>query len=158
MIDKGMVSGKEALIDINKTIIKLGDELGIPVVATGDVHFNEETDEIYRQILLAGQKFSDADKHIPLYYRTTEEMLKEFDYLPPDKAYEIVVTNTNKIADMIEDNDTIMLNSGTTTLLVFRAIPQNLNLSIVTNSISIALEGTSNPNFKVTFAFLFHSS
>ena len=102
MIDKGIVSGKDALIDINKTIIALGDELGIPVVATGDVHFNQESDEIFRQILLAGQKFSDADKHIPLYYRTTREMLDEFYYLEPEKAYEIVVTNTNKIADMIE--------------------------------------------------------
>ncbi len=103
MIDKNIVPDKDALIELNKTIIKLGDENGIPVVATGDVHFNEPGDEIYRQILLAGQKFSDADKHIPLYYRTTKEMLDEFYYLEPEKAYEIVVTNTNKIADMIEE-------------------------------------------------------
>ncbi len=102
MIDKEIVAGKDSLIEINKKIIQLGDELGIPVVATGDVHFNEPNDEIFRQILLAGMKFSDADKHIPLYMRTTEEMLAEFDYLEPEKAYEIVVTNTNKIADMVE--------------------------------------------------------
>ncbi len=103
MIDKNIVADKEALIDLNKTIIDLGDELGIPVVATGDVHFNQPEDEIFRKILLAGQKYSDADKHIPLYYRTTEEMLSEFDYLSPEKAKEIVITNPNKIADMIED-------------------------------------------------------
>ncbi len=102
MIDKEIVADKNSLIEINKKIIKLGDELGIPVVATGDVHFNEENDGIFRKILLAGQKFADADKDIPLYFRTTDEMLAEFDYLEPEKAYEIVVENTNKIADMIE--------------------------------------------------------
>ncbi len=103
MIDKAIVSDKQALIDLNMTIIKLGEELGIPVVATGDVHFNQPEDEIFRKILLAGQKYSDADRHIPLYYRTTDEMLAEFDYLPQEKAREIVITNPNKIADMIEE-------------------------------------------------------
>lgn len=103
LIDNGSVADKNALININKQIIKLGKELGKPVVATGDVHFQNPEDEVYRKILLAGQKFSDADKHIPLYMRTTEEMLKEFDYLDPDTAYEVVVTNTRKIADMVEE-------------------------------------------------------
>ncbi len=102
LIDKGMVSGKEALIEINKKIIDLADELGKVCVATGDVHFKNPEDEIFRQILMAGSGFTDADRHIPLYMRTTEEMLAEFDYLPYEKAYEIVVTNTNKIAQMTE--------------------------------------------------------
>lgn len=102
LIDNGQVSGREALIEINKKIIALAEKLQKPCVATGDVHFKNPEDEIFRQILMAGSGFSDADKHIPLYMRTTEEMLKEFDYLPSEKAYEIVVTNTNKIADMTE--------------------------------------------------------
>ncbi|MCR5352749.1 MAG: PolC-type DNA polymerase III [Clostridiales bacterium] len=103
MVEKGLVADENALIDINKTIISLGDELNIPVVATGDVHFNEPEDEIFRHILLAGQKYSDADRDVPLYMKTTDEMLAEFNYLEPEKAYEIVVENTNKIADMIEN-------------------------------------------------------
>ncbi len=103
LLDNGTLENKEALIEINKQIIKLGKELGKPVVATGDVHFREPEDEIYRKILLAGQKFSDADKHIPLYMRTTQEMLDEFDYLDKETAYEIVVTNTRKIAAMTEE-------------------------------------------------------
>ena len=103
LIDGGQLADKNALIEINKQIIKLGKELNKPVVATGDVHFQNPEDEVYRKILLAGQKFSDADKHIPLYMRTTEEMLAEFDYLDEQTAYEVVVENTRKIADMVEE-------------------------------------------------------
>ena len=101
LIENGTVANEETLKDINRTIIKLGDALGKPVVATCDAHFLNYEDEIYRKVLLAGMKFSDADKDIHLYYRTTEEMLKEFEYLGKEKAYEIVVSNTNKIANMI---------------------------------------------------------
>ncbi len=89
----------EQVIQINKDIIELGDKLGKPVVGTCDVHFMNPEDEIYRRIIQAGQGFDDADIQAPLYFRTTEEMLKEFDYLSPEKAYEIVVTNTNLVAD-----------------------------------------------------------
>lgn len=98
-IDQGVLASKDDLIKINKEIVEVGDKLRIPVVGTCDVHFLNPDDEIYRRIIMAGQGFSDADKQAPLYYRTTEEMLKEFDYLSPEKAYEIVVTNTNKVAD-----------------------------------------------------------
>ncbi len=101
LIENGDVKNVEQLKDINRKIIAIGDELKKPVVATGDVHFINPEDEVYRQILLASKKMKDADKHIPLYMRTTEEMLEEFSYLG-DRAYEVVVTNTRKIADMIE--------------------------------------------------------
>ncbi|MDE7239792.1 MAG: PHP domain-containing protein, partial [Lachnospiraceae bacterium] len=96
------VNSEEDLIALNKKIIALGEQFCKPVVATCDVHFLNPEDEIYRRILMAGQGFPDADEQAPLYLRTTEEMLAEFSYLPPEKAEEIVITNTNLIADMCE--------------------------------------------------------
>ena len=102
MIAKGMAKDEEQLRDWNRDILRLADELGKPCCATGDVHFLEPEDEAFRRILMAGQGFSDADNQPPLYFKSTDEMLKEFSYLGEDRAYEVVVKNTNMIADMCD--------------------------------------------------------
>ncbi len=102
MIEKGIAKDDEDLRTFNRRILALADELGKPCVATGDVHFLEPEDEAFRRILMAGLGFSDADNQAPLYLKTTDEMLEEFSYLGEDRAFEVVVTNTNKIADWCE--------------------------------------------------------
>ena len=101
--DKFAQTTKEDLQEINRKIVKLGEQFNKMVVATCDVHFLDPQDEVYRRIIMANKGFDDADKQAPLYLRTTDEMLEEFKYLGSDKAYEVVVTNTNKIADMVEN-------------------------------------------------------
>ncbi len=103
MIENGIASSEEDIRGFNKTIAKLAKELGKPVVATGDVHFLEPHDEVYRRVLMAGKNFSDADNQAPLYFKTTDEMLREFSYLGPELAREVVIENTNMIANMCEE-------------------------------------------------------
>ena len=96
------VNSMKDIMDLNRKIVHLGEQFHKPVVGTCDVHFMDPEDEVYRRIIMAGKGFGDADKQAPLYLRTTEEMLDEFAYLGSEKAYEVVIRNTNLIADMIE--------------------------------------------------------
>jgi len=102
LLREGKVSSVQDLIDINKRIFELGAVYGKPVVATCDTHFIDPADEIYRRIIMAGEGYKDADRQPPLFYRTTEEMLAEFEYLGPQRAYEAVIGNTRLIANQIE--------------------------------------------------------
>ncbi|MBQ8974423.1 MAG: PolC-type DNA polymerase III, partial [Oscillospiraceae bacterium] len=103
--DRPRAKSEDELKWFNQRVLQLADELGKPCVATCDVHFLDPEDEIYRHVLLTAKEFSDGDRELPLYFRTTEEMLEEFDYLGPERAKEVVVTNTRKIADMIDGAD-----------------------------------------------------
>ena len=120
MLEKGIVKEEDELREFNRTIVRLGEELGKPVVATGDVHFLNPEDEIFRHILLATKGFEDCDRGNPLYFRTTDDMLNEFSYLGKEKAYEVVVSNTNLIADMCES---------------LRPVPHNLFAPKIENSV-----------------------
>ncbi|MDA8443047.1 MAG: PolC-type DNA polymerase III [Peptococcaceae bacterium] len=102
LVKNGTFHSMEQLRDINRTVVSLGEDLGLPVVATGDVHFLDPEDEVYRRILMAGKGFEDADDQAPLYFKTTQEMLEEFSYLGEAKATEVVIANPRGIADQIE--------------------------------------------------------
>ena len=103
MLRNGTVQSEEELREFNRTIVRLGRELGKPVCATGDVHFQEPEDEVYRHILLASKKFADADAPLPIYFKTTEEMLEEFAYLGAEEAHRVVIDDPRSIADRIEE-------------------------------------------------------
>ena len=103
MLRNGTVQSEEELREFNRTIVSLGRELGKPVCATGDVHFQEPEDEVYRHILLASKKFTDADAPLPIYFKTTEEMLAEFAYLGEAEAHRVVIDDPRAIADRIEE-------------------------------------------------------
>ena len=120
MLDKGLAEDEEELRGFNRTIVRLGEELGKPVVATGDVHFLDPEDEIFRHILLATKQMPDADRPLPLYLRTTDEMMEEFSYLGPEKAREVVIENPNRIVDWCE---------------TLRPVPHNLFAPKIENSV-----------------------
>lgn len=117
LVRQGKVEGQHTLIEFNKKIIALGQKLNKPVVATGDVHFTKPEDSIYRAILQAGQKYDDCDNQAPLYYRTTDEMLAEFSYLPGETAFDLVVGAPNRIVDMVE-NGILPIPEGTFTPVI----------------------------------------
>ena len=120
MLAKGLAESEEELRSFNRTVVELGRELGKPVCATGDVHFLNPEDETFRHILLATKGYEDADRDLPLYFKTTDEMLEEFAYLGEETAFEVVVTNPNLIADMC---DTV------------RPVPHNLFAPSIENSV-----------------------
>ncbi len=120
MIAKGIAKDDEQLRDWNRTVVRIADAVGKPVCATGDVHFLNPEDEIFRHILLATKGFDDCDRDNPLYFRTTDDMLDEFSYLGEQKAYDVVVRNTNLIADMCER---------------LRPVPHNLFAPKIENSV-----------------------
>ncbi len=103
MIDKGIAKDEEELRDMNRKIVQLGEQLQLPVVATGDVHFLNPEDEVYRRIIMAGKGFADADNQPPLYFRTTDDMMREFAYLGNEKAHEVVIATPNALADSIDE-------------------------------------------------------
>ena len=97
----GRVADEEGLRDLNRKIVALGDALHKPVVATGDVHFLEPDDSVFRAIIMHARGFEDAEEQAPLYFKTTDEMLEEFAYLGPEKAHAVVIDNPNAIADTL---------------------------------------------------------
>ena len=103
LIRTGKVKNEQQLNDINKRIVELGEKLGKPVIATGDVHFLDPEDEVFRRIIMAGQGFSDADDQAPLYLKTTDEMLQEFSYLGKERAYDVVIKNAEKLIEQIDN-------------------------------------------------------
>ncbi len=103
LIEEGKVPNEEGLKDINRRIVALGEKLHLPVVATCDAHFMNREDELYRKIILTGMKFSDGDKDVGIYLRTTDEMLAEFAYLGEETARKVVIENPNRIAEMCEE-------------------------------------------------------